>query len=95
MPDDNRRRYLLAKGAEVAKMLEEIMAGKEVDLAALPVHRGEDEETRARRFLEQLDRCIKAWGTARYGHCAVCGAEIGAAALDQAPWTERCPQHPG
>jgi RNA polymerase-binding transcription factor DksA len=62
------------------------------DLAA-PGKPADDPETRLRGFLERIDRCIKAWGTPRWGHCAVCGEPIAPAVLDEVPWTERCPRH--
>ncbi len=89
------KRRLLAKGAAVAKQLEDLLAGLEVDLSNLPSPKLPDEDPilRLRRFLDLIDRAIKAFGTDRFGRCAVCGAPIAAAVLDQAPWTDRCPAH--
>ena len=90
------RRRLLAKGGEVAKALEELLAGKEVDLGAAlaPGKPADDPELRLRGFLERIDRGIKRSRTDRFGRCGVCGAALPAHALDEVPWTERCAQHP-
>jgi len=94
--EERWHRHLLVKGGDIAKILEEILAGKDVRLEDLPIagKDGETAETRARMFLERIDRCIKAWGTPRFGRCTVCEAPISPAVLDEAPWTERCPRHP-
>ena len=97
VPGDIRswKRALLAKGADVAKLLEELLAGKDVNLdQGIPVLGTEDKELRLRRFLELIDRGIKRAETGRFGRCAVCGMAIPPAALDEQPWTERCAAHP-
>jgi RNA polymerase-binding transcription factor DksA len=89
----DRKKLLLRKGAEIAKQLEELLAGKDVDLAQgipkqlLPE---KDPELRLRRFLEQIDRCIKR---GRLGVCVVCDAALPDDVTDAAPWTERCAAH--
>ena len=89
------KRALLAKGADVARLLEEILSGKEVDLdAGIPQLGADDKELRLRRFLELIDRGIKRAGTDRFGRCAVCGEALPPAVLDEQPWTERCAAHP-
>lgn len=95
-PDERWHRHLLAKGREVAQVLEEILAGKDVRLEDLPIpgNADDDPELRARRFLERIDRGIKSFGTPRFGRCAVCEAPIDPAVLEEAPWTERCARHP-
>ncbi len=88
------KRALLAKGADVAKLLEDLLAGKDVTLdEGIPQLGADDDELRLRRFLELIDRGIKRAETGRFGRCAVCGVALPAAVLDQRPWTERCPQH--
>ena len=90
------KRVLLAKGSEIALRLEALLSKKEVKLSDLPPPKrpDEDPEVRLRRFLEQLDRGIKSFGTERYGRCAVCGERLAAAALGETPWLETCPRHP-
>lgn len=90
-----RKRRLLAKGSDVAKQLETLMNGLEVDLLNLPPPRLPDEDPllRLRRFLDIIDRGIKACGTPAFGRCRTCGVPLDAAVLDEAPWTERCPAH--
>ena len=105
MPDDthlrdtNRvrawKRALLAKGADVAGLLQQVLDGKDVDLGAgIPELGATDKELRLRRFLELIDRNIKRTENGRFGRCAVCGDPIPAAVLDEAPCTERCEKHP-
>ena len=88
---------LLHKGQDVADQLEALLAGKEVDLASLPVPvRGdEDPELRLRRFLDQIDRAIKAFDTDAFGRCERCGVELDRTALGQQPWLATCPAHAG
>lgn len=98
MPDDVKvrewKRKLLAKGGEIARQLEDLLAGKDVDLSAgIPEFGTTDKELRLRRFLDSIDRGIKRADTGRFGRCAVCGVDIPAAVLDERPWTERCAEH--
>ena len=94
--DPTWKRALLAKGSEIALRLDALLSKKEVKLTDLapPKRPDEDPELRLRRFLEQLDRMIKSFGTERYGRCAVCGAALAVAALGETPWLETCPRHP-
>jgi len=85
---------LLRKGRDVAGQLEALLSGKEIDLAALPAPvAGEDDEQRLRRFLSQIDRAIKSFGTDAYGRCAQCGRDLAAAALGEQPWLADCGSH--
>ena len=97
MADDPKvrewKRRLLAKGTDVAKQLEDVLAGKDVDFAGIPELGTADNELRLRRFLELIDRGIKRADTGRFGRCAVCGEELPPAVLDERPWTERCSTH--
>ena len=89
------KRALLAKGADVASLLEQLLSGKDVDLGAgIPQLGADDKELRLRRFLELIDRGIKRTGTDRFGRCAVCGDPLAQLVLDEQPWTERCVLHP-
>ena len=88
---------LLHKGQDVADLLEELLSGKNVDLASLPVPvaPGQDPELRLRNFLDQIDRAIKMFDTDAYGRCQVCGADLDRAVLQQQPWLATCPVHGG
>jgi len=87
------KRQLLAKGGEVARQLEDLLAGKEVNLGGVPEFGTADKELRLRRFLEMIDRAIKRVETDRFGRCAVCGDPLAPELLDERPWTERCATH--
>jgi len=86
---------LLHKGQDVADLLEELLSGKNVDLASLPVPvaPGQDPELRLRNFLDQIDRAIKMFDTDAYGRCQVCGTDLDRAALREQPWLATCPAH--
>ena len=89
------KRALLAKGADVAGLLELLLSGKDVDLGqGIPQLGADDKELRLRRFLELIDRGIQRASTDRFGRCAVCGDALAQAMLDEQPWTERCALHP-
>lgn len=90
------KKQLLKKGAEVAAMLSALLDKKEVNLASLPPPKDpkEDPELRLRRWLNAIDRAIKAFGTEEYGRCAVCGEELDPRALAEAPWLMNCTKHP-
>jgi len=89
------KRALLAKGSDVAALLEQVLSGKEVELdAGIPEGGASDKELRLRRFLELIDRGIKRAETDRFGRCAVCGEALLPAVLDEQPWTDRCAAHP-
>ena len=91
------RKHLLSKGRDTADLLAALLAGKDVDLGTLPVARDaqDGKEERLRRFLEQIDRAVKTFGTGWYGHCKVCDVELSAAALSEQPWADRCSSHAG
>ena len=90
------KKLLLAKGGDIAGRLSAILDHKEVFLDDLPppIKPSEDPELRLRRFLDQIDRAIKAWGTDRYGRCMSCGTPLPAATLAEQPWLDWCSKHP-
>jgi RNA polymerase-binding transcription factor DksA len=95
-PQPAWRKLLLAKGAEVAGRLEALLSKKDVDLGDLPPPKrpDEDPELRLRRWLEQIDRAIKRWGTDRFGRCSQCGDPLDDQTLADQPWLDWCPRHP-
>lgn len=85
---------LLHKGQDVADQLEALLAGKEVNLSDLPAPTpGESPEQRLRRFLDLIDRAIKAFDTDAFGRCEVCGVDLSRTALAEQPWLASCPAH--
>ena len=95
-PDPGWKKLLLVKGGDIAGRLSAILDKKEVFLNDLPPPKkpDEDPELRLRRFLDQIDRGIKAWGTDKFGRCSYCGTELPAATLADQPWLDWCPKHP-
>ncbi len=93
--DPARKKLLLAKGSEISARLSLILDHKEVSLDDLPPPKdpNEDPELRLRRFLDQIDRAIKAWGTEKSGRCAQCGIELPDRVLAEQPWLDWCPAH--
>jgi RNA polymerase-binding transcription factor DksA len=93
--DPRWKSVLLHKGQDVADLLEALLSGKEVDLAALPtpVGPGQDKELRLRSFLDQIDRAIKLFDTDRFGRCEMCGIELERDVLAEQPWLATCPKH--
>lgn len=94
--DAGLKKLLLRKGGEVAAQLSALLDKKEVNLSNLPAPKdpNEDPELRLRRFLDQIDRAIKAFGTERFGTCSVCGTPIDPQVLAERPWLQSCPKHP-
>jgi RNA polymerase-binding transcription factor DksA len=94
------RQRLMQKGGQIATLLADVLAGKdhEHELRALPIHDkpGERPDEKLRRYLELIEsrrRLIDA-GDDAYGRCEVCGIDLGAAALEEMPWADRCVAHP-
>lgn len=86
------RRLLLAKGQEIAKRLEDILAGKEVSLDDFPLFAkgepAESPERRLRRYFDQVMRSLRAVDRPRFGLDPVRGTYLPIAALDETPWIE-------
>jgi RNA polymerase-binding transcription factor DksA len=93
------RQRLMQKGCEIATLLADVLSGKnrESELRALPVHDkpGERPEEKLRRYLELIEsrRRLLDAGDDAYGRCDVCGVDLGATALDEMPWADRCLEH--
>lgn len=85
------RRRLLAKGRDLAEQLAALMAGlkpKATDL--LDAKPGETKIERTRRYLDLVDRKIKAIAAGTYGHCDGCGTAFPYVLLAELPWMDRC-----
>lgn len=93
------RRDLMKRGATLATLLAEVLAGKRPpELAALLAARpGKRPEEVLRLALDQVEACraLLDAGDDRFGRCAVCGADLGGAALGEMPWADRCAAHAG
>jgi RNA polymerase-binding transcription factor DksA len=91
------RRDLLRRGETIATLLAEVLAGKhppgaQALLAQKPGMRPDEALRLALDQVEGRRRLIDA-GDDRYGRCDICGADLGAAALGEMPWADRCAAH--
>lgn len=91
------RRDLMHRGATLATLLAQVLAGKQPPaLAALLAQKpGKRPEEVLRLALDQVEACRKLLdaGDDRYGRCGTCGVDLGAAALGEMPWADRCATH--
>src|SRR5262245_23563693 len=92
------RRRLLERGSVLATLLAELLAGKDKrsTLQALGVlRRGIRPEEALRMALDQIERrrLLLVTDDDRYGSCEICAIDLGAAALGEMPWADRCLAH--
>ena len=92
------RRRLLDRGQVLATVLSELLAGKDNTpmLLALGLLRpGIRPEEAVRKALDQVEsrRILLDARDDRYGRCDVCGADLGATALEEMAWADRCQAH--
>jgi RNA polymerase-binding transcription factor DksA len=91
------RRDLMRRGLTLATLLSQVLAGKRPpDLAALLARRpGMRPEEVLRFALDQIEARRKLLDSEddRYGRCDACGVDLGAAALGDMPWADRCQAH--
>ncbi len=91
------RRDLMKRGQTLATLLSQVLAGKQPpgirDL--LDAHPGMRPEEVVRAALDQIEsrRKLIDADDDRYGRCDVCGVDLGAAALGEMPWADRCHRH--
>ena len=87
----------MRRGLTLATLLSQVLAGKRPpELAALLAQRpGMRPEEALRVALDQVEgrRKLLDRGDDRYGRCDACGTDLGAAALGEMPWADRCPAH--
>jgi RNA polymerase-binding transcription factor DksA len=92
------RRDLMRRGATLATLLSQVLAGKRPpQLAALLSQKpGLRPEEVLRLALDQIEarRRMLDTGDDHYGRCDECGADLGVAALTEMPWADRCRLHP-
>jgi len=91
------RRDLMRRGAILATLLGEVLAGKRPPaLAAMLAARpGARPEEVLRRALDQIERRRRLIDerSEDYGRCELCGVDLGAPALLEMPWADRCTAH--
>jgi hypothetical protein len=91
------RRDLLRRGQTLATLLADVLAGKHLPQVAelVPGKPGMRPEEILRHALDQVEgrRRLLDADDDRYGRCEVCGADLGAAALAEMPWADRCAPH--
>ena len=91
------RRDLLRRGLSLATLLSDVLGGKRPpELAALLAQRpGARPEEVLRLALDQIEarRKLLDSGDDRFGRCDTCGVDLGAAALGEMAWADRCQTH--
>lgn len=91
------RRDLLRRGATLATLLAEVLAGKKPPqlVALLAQKPGKRPEEVLRLALDQIEhqRRLLDANDDRYGRCDTCGIDLGMAALTEMPWADRCAAH--
>ena len=88
------RRLILRKLGQVAKRLEDVLAGQEVNLASIPLLGQPDPEwdkiMRLRYYMKTLDAKVKALAAGDYGYCEACAEPIPPLELQELPWADVC-----
>jgi hypothetical protein len=91
------RRDLMQRGLTLATLLSDVLAGKQPPaLAALLAQRpGARPEEVLRLALDQVEgrRKLLDRDDDRFGRCDTCGVDLGAVALAEVPWADRCQRH--
>ena len=95
------RRALLDRGAVLAALLADVLAGKasedrvsEILGGGKPGMRAEEKLRSALDQIEHRRQLLDADDDA-FGRCEVCGEDLGEAALVEMPWADRCRAHAG
>ncbi len=93
------RRHLLDRGRVLATLLADVLAGKRIEgrLHVLGVddQPGMRPEEKLRRALDEVEarRKLLDAGDDRFGRCEICGVDLGALALGEMAWADRCRAH--
>lgn len=94
---EDRQRWkqkLLAKGQEISTKLEELLAGKEVDLQKLELKKSAEgepnmpPEKRLRNYLDLVMRRMRAVDHPRFGFDTTRNAFLSVGELDEVPWID-------
>ncbi|MGE0398887.1 MAG: hypothetical protein AB7T06_19415 [Kofleriaceae bacterium] len=92
------RRGIMKRGQTLATLLADLLAGKKTaaSVAAMGIQKpGMRPEEALRMTLDAVEarRKLIDAGDDRFGRCDVCGEDLGAAALGEMPWADRCATH--
>jgi RNA polymerase-binding transcription factor DksA len=92
------RRDLMKRGHTLATLLADLLAGKKSPSAVeamgigKPGMRPEEAIRMTLDAVEARRKLIDA-NDDRYGRCDICNEDLGAAALGEMPWADRCMKH--
>ncbi len=88
---------LMRRGRDLATLLSEVLAGKRPPslVTLLEQKPGARPEEVLRLALDQIEarRRLLDADDDRFGRCDVCGEDLGADALGEMPWADRCRAH--
>lgn len=91
------RGALMRRGHDLATLLAAVLAGKRPPelTAMLDARPGKRPEEVLRLALDQVEhrRQLIDDDDDRFGRCETCGRDLGAAALGEMPWADRCAAH--
>ena len=92
------RRGIMKRGQTLATLLADLMSGKKPPsvLAAMGISKpGMRPEEALRMTLDAVEarRKLSDANDDRFGRCDVCGEDLGAVALGEMPWADRCAAH--
>ena len=92
------RRAMLDRGSVLATLLSDVMSGKDRTpslVALLAARPGIRPEEALRKALDHVERrrALLDSDDDRFGRCDVCSCDLGAVALDEMPWADRCVAH--
>ena len=93
------RKMIMRRGLDLATILSELLAGKDktrameaMQIGGKPGMKPEEKVRMALDAVEARRKLIDA-DDDRYGRCDVCGDDLGALALGEMPWADRCRKH--
>jgi hypothetical protein len=91
------RSALMRRGRDLATLLSEVLAGKRPPslVTLLEQRPGKRPEEVLRLALDHIEarRQLLDADDDRFGRCDVCGEDLGAAALGEMAWADRCAAH--
>lgn len=91
------RSALMRRGRDLATLLSEVLAGKRPPslVTLLEQKPGKRPEELLRLALDQVEarRRLLDADDDGFGRCEVCGQDLGAGALGEVPWADRCAAH--
>jgi RNA polymerase-binding transcription factor DksA len=93
------RKMIMRRGLDLATILSELLAGKDktraveaMQIGGKPGMKPEEKVRLALDAVEARRKLIDA-DDDRFGRCDVCGEDLGAVALGELPWADRCQKH--